>query len=137
MAEADVKARAILWEHLDDRQRAEMAERKQFHVRGRDGFTYLIVDKGIHNVFRVNAEAKPIVEYCIVTETSVPHCDQMLTQKLRLEADPATFHKWTNAWELSEKDGKKVRRFLDPETFEVHDVPDAEVLARFIQRVVA
>lgn len=133
--EVDARANGILLENLSPEQRAEFEAHKRFHVQGKDGFTYLITDKAIHNVFRVEGD-RPTVEYCIVTALPVPHADVLLTQKLLLEADPETFHKATNAWELTEEDGKKIRRYLDPVTFEPHDVMDTEAVAEFVRRIV-
>ena len=133
MREVDARALTILRAHLNPEQIAEFESLKQFHVQGRDGFTYLITDKAVHNVYRVEGDRRT-VEYCIVTARPVPRADQMLTQMLLLEADPEMFHAVTNAWVLSEKDGQNVREYLCPTTFEVRELAiDAR---EFLRRVV-
>lgn len=111
---AEGRATALLEAMLDDVQLAEWRDRREFHVRGGDGFRYLVTHRGQHNVFRVEGGVRT-VEYCLVTKGWVPIPDLMLMQKLLLEADPAGFHRETNAWLL----GEGSRQVIDPVTFEV------------------
>ena len=122
--EADVRAEAILRSHLDETQLAEFQEGQKFHVTGKDGFTYLIVKRAIHNVFRVEGE-EVTREYCLVTASKVPTFDQMLTQKLLLEANPEHFHEKTNAWDLT----GGMRRLLNPGVVELERVEELRVVA--------
>ena len=117
--QAQERALAILCEHLDEQQISEFDAHQQFCVQGGDGFTYLITNKSCHNVFRIEDGVKT-VEYCLVTESKLPDPDQMLAQKLLLEADPEMFHKKTNAWILDEGKRESVQ-FLDPTTFELRN----------------
>lgn len=100
------RAKATLRSHLTSSQREEFDSTGQFHVRGADGYVYLILDQIQHNVFRIE-DGKRTAEYCIITESHVPTQDQMLAQKLLLEANPQMFHDITNTWLITE-DGKRV-----------------------------
>jgi hypothetical protein len=100
------KAKAILCDHLSECQLEEFQLSGLFHVQGADGYTYLITNMPQHNVFRIEGDRRT-VEYCIITDVSVPTYDQMLAQKLLLESSPEVFHEATNTWVLTE-DGTRV-----------------------------
>lgn len=93
------RSRALLHEFLDDEQRAELAERRQFQIQGADGHTYLIRKGHGHNVFRIEGGERTI-EYCLVCKGWVPVYDLMLTQMLLLQTDPERFIETANSREL-------------------------------------
>ena len=99
------KARALLEAHLTPDQLEEFKATDEFHIQGADGYEYLLTNKFQHNVFRIEG-GRRTVEYCIVTREYLPNYDQMLAQKLLLQANPEMFHKITNTWALTE-DGKR------------------------------
>jgi len=100
------RARELLRSHLNNEQCQEFDANGQFHVRGADGYNYLIIDQSHHNVFRVEA-GRRVFEYCIVSKHFVPNHDQMLAQMLLLRANPSMFHEITNTWRL-EENGQRV-----------------------------
>lgn len=95
------KSKAILEAHLLPEQVEEFRAKDEFHVQGADGFKYLITNGYQHNVFRIE-DGRRIFEYCIVTRGFLPVYDQMLAQKLLLQANPEMFHRVTNTWALAE-----------------------------------
>jgi hypothetical protein len=99
--EVVTKARAILEAHLLPEQLEEFRTSNEFHVLGADGFEYLLTEAQQHNVFRIEGGRRTF-EYCIVTHGFLPVYDQMLAQKLLLQANPEMFHRITNTWELTE-----------------------------------
>ncbi len=109
------RARELLRSHLNNEQCREFDASGQFHVRGADGYNYLIVDQCQHNVFRVEGEHR-IFEYCIISKHAIPNHDQMLAQMLLLRANPSMFHEITNTWRLQE-DGQRV--FQPPPPLEI------------------
>jgi hypothetical protein len=108
------RSRTLLHEFLDDEQRAELAERRQFRIEGADGHTYLIRKGHGHNVFRVEGGERTI-EYCLVCKGWVPVYDLMLTQMLLLQTDPGRFIETANIREL------KPRSLTTAEVFPILD----------------
>jgi hypothetical protein len=105
------RARKILVSLLNETQRAEFKKKKSFHVLGKDGFTYLITNRLIHNVFRIE-DGRRTFEYCVITSGFVPLYDQMLSQKLLLESNPQMFLDISNMWLLME-DGQRIPQIKD------------------------
>lgn len=100
---ATQRSRMLLYEHLTEEQIADLEELGHFQVLGMDGHQYRIMDKTIHNVFRLEND-RPSVEYCIVVQGRVPLYDQLLAQKMLLEADIDTFMRVSNKWDLTGRD---------------------------------
>ena len=93
---ARLRAERLLQEHLDEQQRREMAERGLFQVRGPSGKVYEIdTSKQMHNVFELDARGRRIRELCIYTP-GVPQGDNLLAQKLMIEADEEGFRRIAN-----------------------------------------
>lgn len=125
--ECEARARGILLEFLDQKQRAEFEEYKRFRVQGQDGYRYVIEHKFAHNVYRIEGETK-VVEYCLVSTGHVPIYDLMLTQKLLLESNPEPFFAKANVWQLDEKGQRALvtrapQPYFNPENMELV-IPD-------------
>jgi hypothetical protein len=101
------KARAILEAHLLPEQVEEFRAKDEFHIQGADGFEYLITNGYQHNVFRIE-DGRRTFEYCIITRGFLPVYDQMLAQKLLLQANPEMFHRVTNTWSLAEDGTREI-----------------------------
>jgi hypothetical protein len=96
-AAAQLRARELLREHLDDDQRAEYDRRRSFVVVTERGRRYRIKSTSSYNV---HGEADGI-DYCVqlrsdATARGVPLEDQMLAQKLLLELDEPRFLRIAN-----------------------------------------
>lgn len=90
------RARSLLLETLTEAQAASLQEQGFFELVGGDGRRYRIRHGFSHNVFLLDEGGNQIVEYCIVTESTTPLSDNMLAQKLMLEACPDEFHRIAN-----------------------------------------
>lgn len=94
-AEAVETAKKLLREHLSDEQRKEFDKLSSFRVIIGDK-TYRIKRGIAGNVELLDAKGKPISRYCIHPAQTVPPEDNMLAQKLLLEADEKAFLKEAN-----------------------------------------
>jgi hypothetical protein len=101
------KSKAILEAHLFPEQVEEFRAKDEFHIQGADGFEYLITNGYQHNVFRIE-DGRRTFEYCIITRGFLPVYDQMLAQKLLLQANPEMFHRVTNTWSLAEDGTREI-----------------------------
>lgn len=101
---AEHRAQALLQSMLSPEQRAELEEKKHFHltVYDRDGSyrTYRIERGYAGNVKLLDAAGRPIRRYCIHADSRLPYEDQMLAQKLLLESDEKAFLKIANMTRL-------------------------------------
>ncbi len=93
-AEAKRKARIVLEEHLNDEQRKQLADNAWFEVVTAKA-TYRIRTGWSGNVDRI-VDGRATDRYCIHPSESVPHEDNMLAQKLLLEADEEAFLRIAN-----------------------------------------
>jgi hypothetical protein len=93
-AEAAVKARVILEENLSAEQRKQLADNNWFEVITAKG-TYRIRKGWAGNVDRY-VDGKPADRFCIHPVEEIPHEDNMLAQKLLLEADEEAFLRIAN-----------------------------------------
>lgn len=99
---AEEKATQLLREHLDEEQRKEHAERKRFFVVSQSGERYEVdCQKRQHNVYRVDAAGKRLIEYCIYQKGELPLPDNALAQKLLLEHNEREFVRIANARQLA------------------------------------
>jgi hypothetical protein len=97
-AEASVRAERLLVEHLSDEQRAEYELLKRFHVIVGDR-KYRVERGWSGNVKLIEAapDGEFVVEsHCIHPREQVPYEDNMLAQKLLLEADEEAFRRISN-----------------------------------------
>lgn len=90
--EAKRKAEELLRESLDREQREQFDATKWFYVISQSGKRYRIRNGWAGNVDELNEDDLIIAEYCIhPQEWGVPTEDNMLIQKLMLEADEERF----------------------------------------------
>jgi len=94
--ESEARSLRLLLSCLDEEQKREMRETKRFKMFGRNGKKYLVTYRQHGNVWLLDENEKPVMNYCIVVE-DVPIYDQMLSQKLLLEHDPISFFETANA----------------------------------------
>lgn len=96
--DAIARSLRLLMAQLTEEQIAELEEHNWFTVIARDGRPYRISTKTHGNVWLLNPDGQEMVNFCIVTQDStIPHWDQMLSQKLMLEYHPEAFFKVANA----------------------------------------
>lgn len=101
---AQQKAEILLLEHLDASQRENYKKEKRFRVVTRSGAIYVLKKGWAGNVERVEAaegQEKPTTRYCIHPTLYIPEEDNLLAQKLLLEADEAEFLRIANATRLA------------------------------------
>lgn len=85
-AQAVQKAETLLHAHLNERQRRYLAAHGVFRVKAKSGRWYEI-GRGHHGKLKeLNAEGKPVNSLCVYATGGCPEADQMLAQKLYLEA---------------------------------------------------
>lgn len=94
---ASERALTLLLSALDEEQAAEYTEHQRFHVTATSGRRYCIKHGRQHNVFLVDADGRAVREYCGHVGESVPNEDNILAQKLLLEADEEAFIRVANA----------------------------------------
>jgi hypothetical protein len=94
---ADKTAEKLLLDHLSAEQRKQYAEERHFEIV-RDGGRrrYRIKHGWAGNVEVYNEAGKLIERLCIHPDLPVPYPDNMLAQKLLLEADEKLFRKTAN-----------------------------------------
>jgi hypothetical protein len=105
--QAQQRARTLLLGCLDEEQRAEFEQRKQFRVKASDGYTYLITHKSHAGVWRLDG-ARFLANCCLIPrdnpgwlgEDTIPVYDLMLAQKLMLEGDLEGFLKTAHVREV-------------------------------------
>ena len=97
---ANVRARKLLFQMLNEEQRKELDEKNHFHltVHSRDGSMKVYrVDYGFQgNVKLIGADGEVDRSYCIHSDSRLPYEDQMLAQKLLLEANEPEFLRIAN-----------------------------------------
>jgi len=97
---ANGRARGLLMQMLNETQREELEKDNHFHltVHSRDGSMKVYrIDYGYAgNVKLIGADGKPTKRYCIHADSRLPYEDQMLAQKLLLEADEKKFLRIAN-----------------------------------------
>ncbi len=100
---ASRRAEALLFEHLTDEQIEEWKASKQFHVQTREGERVYRIKRGrAGNIVLVkdgDREAERLASFCIHEyhpDGSVPLEDNVLAQKLLLEADEDEFLRIAN-----------------------------------------
>jgi hypothetical protein len=107
--EAEERARKLLMSLLSPEQRAEMEEKKHFHltVMDPDGASRRYrIDRGFQgNVKLLGPDGKPARSYCIHSDSRLPYEDQMLAQMLLLEANEGEFLRIANQAVISHAQG--------------------------------
>lgn len=90
-------AERLLLEHLSQEQAEQYREEKKFAVITEEGRRYEIdCGKRMHNVFEVDEAGRHKVEHCIYQQGQNPLPDNVLAQKLLLEADEPAFRRIAN-----------------------------------------
>lgn len=101
---AKARARRLLVSMLNPDQRKELEEKNHFHltVHSRDGAmkVYRIEHGYAGNVKLLGHDGQPVKRYCIHADSRLPYEDQMLAQKLLLEANEAEFLRIANMTQL-------------------------------------
>ncbi len=96
-AAAEKKAREHLLQHLTPEQKETLAKNNKFHVIASDGSRYEIdASRKLHNIHYLNSDGKKEYEYCIYQTGDCPPSDNILAQKLLLEADLTQFRRTAN-----------------------------------------
>jgi hypothetical protein len=97
-AEADARAMELLESELSPEQRADFMKDNAFFVIGQSGRVYQITKGRAHNVFAVDENRKPVVNFCVVPKNlTVPTPDILLMQKLLLEHQEDLFLRTANS----------------------------------------
>lgn len=107
-ARASERARILLYQHLTPEQIADVEDRGYFICIGADERTYKIMQRHTHNVFLLDRQGRPRVEFCIVTRSPLPTYDLMLLQKFLLESSPEVFWQEANRWDIDLDGSRKV-----------------------------
>jgi len=97
---AEQRARGLLLRMLNEQQREEMENDNRFHltVHSQDGSMRVYrIDYGFQgNVKLLGADGEVDSSYCIHSDSRLPYEDQMLAQKLLLEANEPEFLRIAN-----------------------------------------
>jgi hypothetical protein len=101
---AKVRARNLLMQMLNADQKKELEEKNHFHltVHSRDGSmkVYRIEYGYAGNVKLLGNDGQPVKRYCIHADYRLPYEDQMLAQKMLLEANEPEFLRIANMTQL-------------------------------------
>jgi len=101
---AKSRARRLLFSMLNPMQQKQLDEKNYFDltVHSQDGSqkTYRIEHGYAGNVKLLGADGQPVRRYCIHADSRLPYEDQMLAQKLLLEANEQDFLRIANMTQL-------------------------------------
>ena len=101
---ANARARKLLMQTLNADQKKEMDEKNMFHltVHSQNGSmrVYRIEYGYAGNVKLLGADGQPEKRYCIHADSRLPYEDQMLAQKMLLEANEPEFIRIANMTQL-------------------------------------
>lgn len=92
---ADETAEALLMTMLDAEQQKQFRESKWFEVTGQRG-RYRITLGWAGNVFLIGPTGEAIEKLCLHPTVTVPHADNLITQKLLLETNEEEFLRIAN-----------------------------------------
>jgi hypothetical protein len=96
--EANVKAEALLLEHLNQAQRVMYEQAQKIIVEGGESKKKYEIKKGwAGNVRELDDAGRAVKQLCIHPSLPIPHCDNMLTQKLMIENCESDFLRTANA----------------------------------------
>lgn len=99
---ADQAAEALLVRHLNEVQREQFRKDRHFEILSKDGKRRYRIRHGWGgNVDVFDPSGKPIERLCIHPTVPVPYADNMLAQKLLLEADETEFRRIANVTRLA------------------------------------
>lgn len=96
--DARERARALLLRHLSEEQRESYLQYRSFVVVGASRTRYRVHDQGhmVGNIVVLDHENRPSHRLCGHCKSDIPMGDQLLAQKLMLEADEETFLRLAN-----------------------------------------
>ncbi len=99
---AEVRAEGLLRRYLSEEQQHELDKHNYFTVRSQSGQLFQINRGRAGNVYRLDGlTRKPVERFCIHPVEYVPDSDTMLSQKIMLEIDEASFVKTANRTKLA------------------------------------
>lgn len=90
------RAKALLMEHLSEKQKKQLIERGEFVVKSKSGKHYAITKGRAGNVFSLDEHRKRVNRYCIHPTDYVPDYDTMLSQMIWLKWNEEEFLKVAN-----------------------------------------
>lgn len=99
-AEAEERAKRLLLSCLTPEQRAMFEKHAGFRVVSNLGNVFELRSERIHNVRRLDAECRPIEEWCVTPNGRIPVHDVLLAQKVMLETDELGLRARANVWSL-------------------------------------
>jgi hypothetical protein len=100
--EADKRATALLAQFLNEHQRKQFEKDRFFEVLSRCGTRRYRISRGLAgNVTVFDPQGRAVERLCIHTEPNLPLEDNLLAQKLLLEADEEKFRKTANITRLA------------------------------------
>lgn len=90
------RSRVLLESFLNPAQLAEFREDQTFHMTIQDGRRFKITSRMGYNVYLLDDQGVKQASYCVISREAVPLFDQMLAQKVMLEAVPDEFFRIAN-----------------------------------------
>jgi hypothetical protein len=94
--EANERAKSLLLELLDAKQRQELETHRYFHVQTADGERTYRIDYGHSGNVKLIEQGRPVASFCIHSYEDMPDYDEMALQKLMLESDEQEFLRIAN-----------------------------------------
>lgn len=98
---AEARAKELLLQLLNAEQQAQFKKDRTFRVVAGDGVTFRIKDGWAGNVEELNKDGKAVNRFCIHPQQDIPVGDNLIAQKLLLEADPKEFRRIANRTALA------------------------------------
>ncbi len=87
------RAETLLHENLNDRQRRSLRAHGRFRVKAASGRWYEVWRNHHGRLIELGARGKPVNNLCVYATGGAPDADQMLAQKLYLEAAEETLRR--------------------------------------------
>lgn len=98
------RALRILKSVLSPEQARQYDEHQFFEVLAKNGTVRYILARGRSaNVYRLDAEGKPVKRFCVHPGIACPDEDTLLAQKLLLETNPAEFERLANVHPIDDR----------------------------------
>jgi hypothetical protein len=111
-ARAASRALRILKSVLSPEQARQFDEHQFFEVQAQNGTVrYLLARGRSANVYRLDAEGKPVKRFCVHPGIACPDEDTLLAQKLLLETNPAEFERLANVHQMDDR-GRRLAQLV-------------------------